>query len=164
MRISRCGWEIPKNKIFRIQTRPFPVADHIGRGAWFMMDSTQQKHPSSHGSPQKEAYFHGTHSSERPGPGAPPGRLLCPDALLCYSFAKISPDMILGYGVRNNAFLFDMKLASPYISSWQHTHTNSSSPLPRPAHQSSRTDRTSRKYKSHPGYHLELSGGLLLPL
>ena len=39
-----------------------------------------------------------------------------------------------------------------------------SSPLSRPAHQSSQTDRTSRKYKSHPGYHLELSGGPLLPL
>ena len=33
-----------------------------------------------------EVYFHGTHSSERPGPGAPPGRLLCPDALLCCLF------------------------------------------------------------------------------
>ena len=29
-----------------------------------------------------KVYFHGTHSSERPGPGAPLRRLLCPDALL----------------------------------------------------------------------------------
>ena len=36
--------------------------------------------------PYWKVYFHGTHSSERPGPGAPPGRLLCPDALLCCLF------------------------------------------------------------------------------
>ena len=28
------------------------------------------------------------------------------------SFAKISPDLILGYGVGNSAFLFDMKQSS----------------------------------------------------
>lgn len=39
-----------------------------------------------------------------------------------------------------------------------------SSPLPRLAHQSARTDRTFRRYRSLPGYHPELSGGLLLLL
>ena len=31
------------------------------------------------------------------------------------SFAEISPDMILGYGVGNGTFLFDMKLLSSYV-------------------------------------------------
>ena len=45
------------------------------------------------------------HSSERPGPGAAaggvrPAQMRSSDV----SFAKISPDMILGHGVGNNAF------------------------------------------------------------
>ena len=39
-----------------------------------------------------------------------------------------------------------------------------SSPLPRPAHRSIRTDRTFRRCKSLPGYRPELSGGLPLLL
>ena len=57
-----------------------------------------------------KVYFHGTHSSERPGPGAAAGgvcsaQMRSSDA----SFAEISPDMILGDGVGNSVFLFDMK-------------------------------------------------------
>ena len=39
------------------------------------------------------------------------------------SFAKISPEAIWGDGVGNNAFLFDMKLLSPYAPSVAHIST-----------------------------------------
>ena len=43
------------------------------------------------------------------------------------SFAEISPDLILGYGVGSSAFLFDMKQLSYWKTAWMrfcsHTHT-----------------------------------------
>ena len=50
------------------------------------------------------------HSSERPGPGAAargvrPAQMRSSAA----SFAKISPEAILGDGVGNSAFLFDIE-------------------------------------------------------
>ena len=43
------------------------------------------------------------------------------------SFAEISPDMILGYGVGNLCILFDMKQLFYYKTAWMefcnHTHT-----------------------------------------
>ena len=60
-----------------------------------------------------KVYFHGTHSSERPGPGAAAGDVCSAQMRSsAASFAEISPDMILGYGVGNRCILFDMKQLS----------------------------------------------------
>lgn len=48
------------------------------------------------------------------------------------------------------------------ISPWKHTCTYSFYTLHRPAHRSVRTDRTSHRCRSRPGYHPTLSDGLPL--
>ena len=48
-------------------------------------------------------------------------------ALPCCSFAEISPEVILDYGMRNGYILFDMKQSFYYKTAWMgfcnHTHT-----------------------------------------
>ena len=57
-----------------------------------------------------KVYFHGTYSSERPGPGAPPGGVCSAQMRSSdVSFVKISPEVILRLRVRNGCILFDMK-------------------------------------------------------
>lgn len=64
------------------------------------------------------------HSSERPGPGAPAGGVRPAQMRSsAASFAKISPEVILGDGAGNSAFLFDMKLLLPYAPSVAHIST-----------------------------------------
>ena len=50
------------------------------------------------------------HSSERPGPGASAGGVRPAQMRSsAASFAEISPEVILGDGVGNSVFLFDME-------------------------------------------------------
>ena len=78
-------------------------------------------------------------------------------------FTIISPEVILMDGVRNRVIFvryetcmsYDSTVATykhPYISHWKHTRSFSFSALPRPAHRSAQTDRTSRRCRSRPGY------------